>query len=273
MQTICPITNERCPYQKKLVNGVCEDQLTCPIIDVSFRKMKKKSRLLSEKTILISFYSLLIILLFAFIYVFFFTNLITLPKVNESSSTTSPSPSPSETEEGFLVYIDKEIDEVTPYENNSLPLVPLSNEKASKVVRIKIDSLSLFALVESVSLNQYNLIETYPDKSVVSWYEGSHLPSEKGNCILVGNKYYNSFAAVFNQLDNVAINDQIIFTLDNGTTIVQTIYDIVIYNSTILPESIFKLDGSYPITTIISKTGNINKETGEYDSFIVVLAH
>ncbi len=271
MQTVCPITNERCPYQKKLVNGVCEDQLTCPIVDVSFRQLKKKRKPLKKKAILISFYSLLALLLVAFIYVFFFTNLITSPKVSESTPT--PVPSPIESEEGFVVYINEEIDETTQYENNPLPLVPVSNDEASNVVRIKIDSLSIFALVKSVSLNQYNLIETYPDKSIVSWYEGSHLPSENGNCILVGNKYFDSFAAVFNQLDQIAINDQIIFTLNNGTTVVQTIYDIIIYNSPILPEVVFKLDGSYPITTIISKTGNINKDTGDYDSFIVVLAH
>lgn len=277
MQTVCPITNERCPYQKKLVKGVCEDQLTCPIVDISFRQLKKKRKPLKKKTILIPFYSLLVLLLAAFIYVLFFTNLIISPQVSESTSTAKPTStpmaSPVESEEGFVVYINEDIDVTTKYENNVLPDVPLTSAKANSVVRIKIESLSLFARVLNVSLNQYNLIETYPDRNIVSWYEGSYLPGEEGNCILVGNKYFDSFAATFHQLDQVSINDQIIFTLDNGTSVVQTIYDIIIYNSPILPEAVLKLDGSYPITTIVSKTGNLNTETGDYDSFIVVLAH
>jgi len=272
MATICPITNERCPYKKQLINGICEDQLTCPIVDTSFRKMKKKKKWFhNKKFILISFYSLLIILLMSFTYIYFFTNIIISPtEVILPSATPTKTPS---SDTGLVVYINNKLDINDTYKKVSLSEITPTNEAATCVKRIRIDSLSIYADTINVRLNKYNLIDTYPSKDIISWYENSALPGELGNCILLGNKYYNNFTAVFNNLDKIKIHDEIVFTLDNGKKITQQVYDITYYQGNILPEIVLDLDTSYTISTLISRAGQYNRETGDFDSFIVVKAH
>jgi len=279
MATICPITNEKCPYNKQLINGICEDQLTCPVVDTSFRKLKKKKKVvINKKVILISFYLFLILLLGVFTYIYFFTNIIIVPNNNIAVSVTPSTPIPTPTssdsnDTGLVVYINNNLNTNDTYKKVSLPDIPTTNKAATCVKRIRIDSLSIYAEIINVRLNKYNLIETYPSKNIVSWYEDSALPGKLGNCILLGNKYYNNFTAVFNNLDKINIDDEIVFTLDNGKKITQKVYDITYYKGDILPEIVLDLDTSFTVSTLISRAGQYNSETGDFDSFIVVKAH
>ncbi|MBN2853820.1 MAG: class F sortase [Clostridia bacterium] len=267
METICPLTGERCPYQKLLIDGVCENQLTCPVVDVSFNQLNNPRKKLSRKLILIFYYTMLGLLLGGFIYIFFFTDYL---RNNDSAEKGAGI---SESNDNDIVVLISNDTSQTPVESSAvLEEIPVTDQAATAISQIKIDSLSAYAEVISVGLNQYNLIETFPSRDIVSWYGESALPGENGNCILVGNKYYNNFTAVFHDLDKIKINDDIILILDNGTRITQKVYDIVYYKGNILPEKVLNLDISYSVTTLISRAGELDQITGDYDSFIVVLA-
>lgn len=268
LETICPLTEERCPYQKLLIDGVCDEQLTCPVVDVSFNKMRNPRKILSKKILIVSYYAALILILSAFTYVFFFTDYI---RSSNPSEISAPIPSGNDNE--YVVLIDNDVS-LAPVEIKPvLEEIPVTSEAPVAVKQIHISSLSVSAEVIGVGLNKYNLIEAFPSKDIVSWYEKSALPGEMGNCILVGSKYFNNFTAVFHGLDQLNVNDPITIVLDNGSKITQKVYDIVYYTGNILPEKVLDLEVSYPVTTLISKAGEIDLTTGDYDSFIVVLAH
>ena len=279
MATICPITDEKCPYNMTLNNDICEDELTCPIVDTSFRKIKHRKRSNNRK---FKFKTLIYIITFlcacCLIYLSFFTNIFN-PK-ESSVSPTNPTPTiastsileTTKTTEEPLVLVNNYITTNTTETISTLEEIKITENAPLAPRRINIDSISIYAEIVNVPLNKYNLIETFSSKDIVSWYENSALPGETGNCILSGNKYFNNFTAVFNDLDQLVIGDLIIFTLDNGTKITQEIFDIILIEGSILPKSILALESESPLTTIISKTGSINKDTGDFERFIIILA-
>jgi len=274
MVTICPITNEKCPYNIALNNGTCEDQLTCPIVDTSFKKIKNRKKRSNKKNIKKLFLFISIFLFIAAIaYLLFFTDLLTFEKKLSIPSLTPPIASPKSST-GDVVLVNNQVPLNTkPSLSTKLEEIKTTENPPIEPKRIQIDSISIYAEIRQVSLNKYNLIETFPSKDIVSWFKDSYLPGEIGNCILSGNKYYNNFTAIFNNLDEIKIGDKIIFTLDNGIKITQEVYDIKIIEGNILPKSFLEADSGFPITTIISQTGDIIKETGNYENLIVILAH
>ncbi len=281
MSVKCPVTNKECPYLKKLDSDICPREHECDVVKESYSKMIQKPP--SPRKFLIILFSVLLVSLISVCVVYFFIldkdlSLLGLGnKMSEATptpvSTAAADPTPENTPGPTSAHNPTETTTAAPTPVSTpaptaLPPVPLTSNSATKPVRIELDDL--IAEVQNVPLDENQKIAVLPTARIISWYEGSYLPGNEGNCILFGYKHYGGIAGIFYNLEKLQPGDKITFTLDNGTKITQTVIDSIIYRGGILPNDTFIIESENPRTVIISETGSIDSETGGYIDLIVV---
>lgn len=279
MSVICPVTNKECPYLKKLDSDVCPREHTCDAVKESYTGMIQKPPM--PRKFLIILFSILLVAIIGVSAVYFFvldgdlsslglgnkssdinpTHNPTISAVPTTEPTNSPTPSLSATYTPLPV--------TTPVPSK-LPPVQITSKTAEKPVRIEIDGI--VAEVKNVPLDENQNIDVLPTALSISWYEGSYLPGATGNSILFGYKHFDGMAGAFYNLDSLRTGDLIIFTLDNGSKIEQTVSETTIYRDGYLPDDVLELENTIARTVLISETGDIDPETGGYKDLIVVIA-
>ncbi|MBN2558068.1 MAG: class F sortase [Clostridia bacterium] len=279
MAVKCPVTGKECPYLQKLETDVCPREHDCDAVKNSYSEIIKKPPA-SKKTVALIIAAILILLASILaVYLFVFSNGFPFgwnsqgknnpgnPSANQPETSTA---SPTQAD-GAAVETTSPPTSIPIPSKTALPPVPVTGEAALKPVRIESDDI--LAEIREVPLDQDGKIEVISSAEIVSWYEGSYLPGETGNCIIFGFRHFGGLAGALYPLDKLRTGDIIIFTLDNGLKVVQQVYDSIIYRDGFLPAEVFALDGDEPRTVIISETGNIDPTTGRYLDFIVVFAH
>lgn len=282
MSVICPVTNKECPYLNKLDTDICPREHECDAVKESYSGMIQKPPM--PKKFLIILFSVLAvaILSISLVYFLILDGDLSIFKSGKNSSENTPPPGPTltvvPTQESTPEPIASPVPTlssshtplpvITP-EPTALPPVPVTSETASKPVRIEFDGL--IAEVKGVPLDENQKIDVLPTSLIISWYEGSYIPGDAGNCILFGYKHYDGMAGLFYNLDSLGIGDIVTFTLDNGTIIEQTVIEKTIYSDGFLPARILELENETPRTTIISETGDIDPQTGTYKDLIAII--
>ncbi|MFO7610948.1 MAG: class F sortase [Clostridia bacterium] len=279
MAVKCPVTNKDCPYLQKLETDVCPREHYCDAVKSSYSEILKKPPASRKATALILAAILILLLSALAVYLFVFSNGFPFGWNSQAENTPgnslpnitgSPTPVPTQVE-GVVVETTSSPTAMPLPTQSALPPVPVTDEAAVKPVRI--ESEDILAEVRNASLDEEGKISVISSAEIVSWYEGSHLPGESGNCILFGFKHYGGLAGAFFPLDKLRTGDTITFTLDNGLKVVQQVYDSIIYRNGFLPAEVLALERDEPRTVIISETGDINPDTGRYLDFIVVFTH
>ncbi len=270
MKTICPVTGNECPYDQKLISGVCPKEHECDVIRAEYANMLKKPPM-PQKYILISLAVVIVLATASILYFLVFDGTLDFRKNNiEVHETALPTSSPAPIIVNTAQSTPKPTAVTTPGPT-VLPAVPITDAEASSIVRINISGI--LHEVKNVGLDLYQRIEAYPDARIVSWYDGSDLPSGSNNSILFGFKYYNGLSGAFYFLDTVEVGDKIGFTLDNGTVVDLEIYDKKVYGKNSLPTEVFELESTSPRTVLITQSGDINSSTGDYMDMLVVYLH
>lgn len=278
MSVICPVTNKVCPYLKKLDSDVCPREHTCDAVKESYSSMIQKPP--APKKFFVILFSIFLIAIIGVSVVYFvvldgdLSSLGLGKKISENKPTPNPTlsavptsePTDSPTPTLSASHTPLPVTTPTPTE---LPSVPITSETAKSLVRVEIDGIA--AEVKNVTLDENQKIAVLPTALSVSWYEGSYLPGNIGNCILFGYKHFDGMAGIFYNLDSLHTGDVITLTLDNGTKIEQKVIDTTIYRDGYLPEDVLKLENTVSRTVLISETGDIDPDTGGYKDLIVVI--
>lgn len=282
MSVICPVTNKQCPYLKKLDTDICPREHECDAVKESYSGMIQKPPM--PKKFFIILFSVLIMAIIGVSLVYFLVldgdlsffspGRYSNKNISPSGSSITAVPSETATENPSYTPVPTLSSSYTPFpvitpEPTQLPPVPITSEAATMPVRIELNGA--LAEIKGVPLDNNQKIDVLPSSLTVSWYEGSYIPGETGNCILFGYKHYNGMAGIFYNLDSLSIGDTIKFTLDNGTVIEQTVIKTTIYRNGYLPAEILSLDSDSSRTTLISETGDIDSKTGTYNDLIVIL--
>jgi hypothetical protein len=236
MSNLCPVLKDSCPFNEKVTNSICPKAYTCSYIFASINTIKRKP-LISR-----SFLKTLLVvsaLLFSF----------------------------------FFLYAG--ISGAIPFTSNILSkagsgLAPAGTPAPLRPVSIEIPALKSSGQVYNVSLDENGSIMTLPFADAVFWYEGSAVPGSSGNCIIAGHKHFNGTAGILFGLDYLKAGDQVIFILENGTSVKQEVYKSVIYKDGVITDDIFNLDSDYPTTALVSRTGSYNPLTRQYNDIIAV---
>lgn len=261
MKVICPVTGSSCPYDQKLDAGVCPREHECDIARAAYSKMLKKPPS-ARKPIYISLAVVLLLAVAAILYFFVFNgNLTFLQKSPSPTGIVEQTPSPS-------AQPTVQPSAVSTPEPTELPGIPATGEDAEYVSRISF--LDDIHEVKVVGLDPAKRIKAYPDALIVSWYEGSYLPGEKGNSIFFGFRHFGGVSGAFYSLQELDTGDTVTFTLDNGTLIEQSVYEIFIYDEDQLPDDVFALENNTSRTVLISQAGVVDSLTGDYTDMIVV---
>ena len=95
MSVICPVTNKKCPYLKKLDSDVCPREHTCDAVKESYSGIIQKPP--APRKFLIILFSILIVAIIGVSIVYFFIldgNLSSLG-VDKKSSAALPTPEPA----------------------------------------------------------------------------------------------------------------------------------------------------------------------------------
>jgi hypothetical protein len=280
MSVICPVTNKECPYLKKLDTDICPREHDCDAVRESYAGMIQKPP--APRKFLIILFSALLTLIIGVCIVYFFVldgDLSVLGLGKKTSDNTPPpsppatiAPTPTATPEPTATPTlspTKTPLPVTTPSSSELPPVPVTSDAATKPVRIEMEGR--IAEVMGVPLDENQNIAVLPTALSISWYEGSYMPGETGNCILFGYKHFEGMAGLFYNLDKINNGEAIKFTLDNGTVIEQTVTEINVYQKGLLPKEVFALENPTPRTVMISETGEIDPETGRFTDLIVVI--
>ncbi|MDX1357304.1 MAG: class F sortase [Clostridia bacterium] len=281
MSVICPVTNKECPYLKKLDTDICPREHTCDAVRESYSGMIQKPP--APRKFLIILFSVLLALIIGISIVYFFVlkgDLTAIgigrksaDKTHPPSPTVTVAPTPTTTPEPTptpsLSPTKTPLPVTTPLPSQ-LPPVPVTSEAATKPVRIEIGGQ--IAEVKEVPLDENQNISVLPTALAISWYEGSYMPGDNGNCILFGYKHFDGMAGLFYDLDKVKNGEIIKFTLDNGMVIEQTVTEINVYRDGFLPQEVLALENSTPRTVMISETGEIDPESGTFKDLIVVVS-
>ncbi|MBU8853406.1 class F sortase [Bacillus sp. FJAT-26377] len=82
--------------------------------------------------------------------------------------------------------------------------------------RISIPSLGIRADVESVGLTSKGTMELPSDDKLTAWYKNGALPGEQGNAVIAGHVDNKTGPAVFFDLKNIKVGEEIIIAGKNG---------------------------------------------------------
>lgn len=265
MKVICPVTKKECPYLDKLETDVCPREHYCDQVRDSLSKITKKPPSLKKRIILASaFIAIAAVLL---VYFFVFDNFLFNKGNAEGPDVSNPPP----------VNSDASGIEVKPTANPSfaplptpsaLPEIPVTGGPAETPSRIVVDGIE--AEILPVPLDEYGMIKVVHSPSKLSWYEESAIPGEDGNSIIFGYKYYMGMAGIFNSLDSLKPGDKVGFTLDNGVNVELTVYDVAVYENGRLDDDVLSLSITDSRTVLISETGDIDPESGQYEDLVAV---
>lgn len=119
------------------------------------------------------------------------------------------------------------------------------HQESGLPVRLKIPSIKVDAVIESVGLTPKGAMDVPKDPNNVGWYSLGVRPGEKGNAVLAGHlDWYNGKIAVFQNLKNLHAGDLLSIETDKGRFFPFIVRAIRSYDpNEIAPEVFQKSDG------------------------------
>lgn len=258
MKIICPVTKKKCPYLKKLETDLCHREHECDQVKdfyagITKKPPSKRKRILIAGLIIIIISTVLICFLIFKDFIF---------------KNNNAGPSDSSDASGIVISTTQKPSFEPLPTPSPLPAIPTTDVQATAPARLTIGSVE--SEIISVPLDSNSMIKVEQSPSVLSWYQGSSIPGQSGNCIIFGYKYYNGIVGVFHSLDSLKLGDSLTFTLDNGTRVSQTVYDIRVYRGGILDSDVLSIDFEGLRSVLISETGAINPNTGQYEDLVAL---
>ncbi|KPB03238.1 class F sortase [Bacillus sp. CHD6a] len=136
--------------------------------------------------------------------------------------------------------------------------------------RIEIPSIGVDALVEQVGVIENGQMGVPESFETVGWYNEGPMPGERGNSVISGHVDSRNGPAVFFNLKNLEVGDEIVVSNKEGEAITYVVDKIETYPEDESPvEAIF--DYSFQSNlNLITCTGTFNRESRNYSDRLVV---
>lgn len=123
-----------------------------------------------------------------------------------------------------------------------------------------------------LGINEDGAIEVPDNYTTVGWYRFSKTPGEVGPAIVLGHVDSYKGPAVFFELKNLKIGDDIYIDRVDGTTVHFKVYAVKSYKQSNFPKEEVYGNTDYPALRLITCTGIYNHGTMEYSHNLVVYA-
>jgi LPXTG-site transpeptidase (sortase) family protein len=157
----------------------------------------------------------------------------------------------------------------TPPEPSPTP-IPIN---LSPVARIEAPSIGVNADVVTLGLEAGGIMETPPDPVSVGWYDFSARPGATGNVVMAAHVDWANYGpAVFWELRNIDVGDQVWLTLEDGSSFAYQVESLQYYDVESAP--VGEIVGATPneTLTLITCGGTFDRSIREYDKRLVVRA-
>jgi len=176
------------------------------------------------------------------------------PTVSQEPSTPpdEPEPEPEPEEEG-----DPPEEEPPDLGLTSLP------------VRMRIPALSLDYEIRPTGADKTGTMQIVPALAVISWFDRSSIPGNRGNAILGGHNTWKGERSRIYTLDKLEIGDELEIVYDDGTSHMFYMESVFVYLLATAPADLIMDTGGEARLTLITCKPPFNKSTGTSDNRIV----
>ena len=186
----------------------------------------------------------------------------------EPESAPSPSSTTDEAEEG------DEGDELPTARGDLPPMQPPSQRGMLHVppVHVEIPAIDVSSTLVDLGLNPDNSLEVPADYAKAGWYTGGAYPGDSGGppALIVGHVDNKEGPAVFYELNQLVVGDEIMVERSDGTTAVFVVYDARQYPKNSLPTDEIYSDRDGSELVLITCTGDFDAAAGSYlDNYVV----
>lgn len=163
----------------------------------------------------------------------------------------------------------------TPFKENLGPISstfqkPREEEKFGTPHALSIPKIGVEARVEPVGLDEEKEMDVPKDTNNVAWYMFGARPGQKGNSVLAGHLDSDTGPAIFYNLSQLEIGDEILVSDDKGNVLKFRIVQKSVYSSNKFPlDDVFGAHEKSRLN-LITCGGKFNGITREYSHRLVV---
>lgn len=144
---------------------------------------------------------------------------------------------------------------------------------SSLPIHLKIPSINVDALIESVGLTSDGAMDVPKGPAEVAWYNLGPRPGEMGSAVIDGHSgYKNNQPAVFDNLYKLQKGDKIYVENDTGVTTTFIVREIQKYNPNADASDVFISNDGKSHLNLITCTGIWNKIWKSHSERLIVFA-
>ena len=138
-------------------------------------------------------------------------------------------------------------------------------------LRITIPAINVDTVVEHVGKDAQGNMDVPKDANNVAWYELGYQPGENGNAVIAGHLDTKTGPAIFYNLNQLKVGDEITVATDLNKKLVFTVVNKQIYKANNFPVLTVFGPASEPLLNLITCTGVFDRTTEHYLDRVVVI--
>jgi hypothetical protein len=148
--------------------------------------------------------------------------------------------------------------------------VATTNDFTPKPIRVKISTLNIDASVEDLGLNADGTLAVPKKDENVGWFTDSPAPGAVGPSVLVGHLDSIRGRAVFYNLKNIKIGDEVVVEREDGSRVVFRVEQMETYSQDNFPTDKVYGPISFAGIRLITCSGTYSRLKGHYSDNLVV---
>lgn len=152
------------------------------------------------------------------------------------------------------------------------PVAPTPPAEDAVPTSVAIPALGVDSTLESLALDGTGRLTAPVDYDLAGWYAGGVVPGEVGPAIIAGHVDSPSAPAVFAGLGSLAVGDEIVVTLSDGSMRVFAVSDSIQSAKAEFPTSSVYSNVPMPELRLITCGGVFDPSTGHYLDNLIVFA-
>ena len=157
---------------------------------------------------------------------------------------------------------------------NESEVKPWPMSSNASINRLQIPKLDIDAEVVVLGVDTDGQMQAPDSPNEVAWYDFTASPGTSGNALFSGHLDYARFGpAVFSQLADLDVADEVFITLSDGTIYAYHVTSSTVYNAAKAPLDEIIGPTADEVITLITCAGTFDARAREYDQRVIVRAH
>ena len=187
----------------------------------------------------------------------------------EVEAPPEPSLTPVEPEPPVLQETPETPEATEPDEATESPEEPPDLELTALPVRMRIPALSLDYEVQPTKADASGTMQIVPALKVISWFEISAIPGNRGNAIFGGHNRWRGENSKIFRLDSLEVGDELEIEYDDGTSLRFLMESVFVYPLVTAPAHLIMDVGGEARLTLITCKGPFSTSMGTSENRIV----